>query len=204
MPEQTSSYSADPEPADIARLLQTTNLSPECERTPGYCTSFETSTLLDLDPDFLIVHGYAHSPWGFANFTEVELAFPKSKIIYNDISLEGDDCQVYENCYGVSMIDMIEQYRELAAFLNLPEQPALEQDFADLCEASTAFSENMKVAHEKGIRTMAAYVDPSMAFYASPINDVSLKSRWFLDILVLYLSASWHFFAILSYLDSVL
>lgn len=31
MPEQASAYSADPEPEDIARLLETTNL---CESPP--------------------------------------------------------------------------------------------------------------------------------------------------------------------------
>merc|ERR1719413_183978 len=33
----------------------------------------------------------------------------------------------------------------------------------------------MKMAHDKGIRTMAAYVDPSSAFYASPVNDIVLR-----------------------------
>jgi hypothetical protein len=175
-PEQSSSYSADPEPSDIAKLLQTVNLSPDCERTPGYCTAFNITTLVELDPDYLIVHGYADSPWGFANFTEVKEAFPETKIIYNDISLKGDDCTVHENCYGKSMIDVIEQYRELAVFLNLEEPAALEEDFATLCAAATAFAGNMQLAHEKGIRTMAAYVDPSSAFYASPVNDVSFES----------------------------
>jgi hypothetical protein len=45
-----------------------------------------------------------------------------------------------------------------------------------LCAAATGFAANMKLAHEKGIRTMAAYVDPSSAFYASPVNDVSFGS----------------------------
>lgn len=174
-PEQTSSYNADPEPEDIAKLLQTTNISPECERVPGYCTSFDINILIDLDPDFLVVHGYAGSPWGFSNFTEVELAFPTSKIIYNDVSLEGKDCSTYENCFGKSMIDLIEQYQELAVFLNLEEPEKLKEDMAALCEAATEFSVHMQGAHEKGIRAMAAYVDPSNAFYASPINDVVLR-----------------------------
>lgn len=174
-PEQASSYSADPEPEDIAKLLTTTNLSPECERTPGYCTSFDIDTLVALDPDYLIVHGYADSPWGFTNFTEVEVAFPKTKIIYNDVSLKGDDCSATENCYGKSMIDVIEQYIELAVFLNLEEPSKLQEDMAALCAAATEFSGHMETVHGKGIRTMAAYVDPSMAFYASPINDMVLR-----------------------------
>lgn len=174
-PEQTSSYNADPEPQDIVKLLETTNISPGCERVPGYCTEFNTKTLIELDPDYLIVHGYADSPWGFANFTEVELAFPKTKIIYNDVSLKGDDCTVYENCYGKSMIDLIEQYQALAVFLNLEEPANLKEDLSSLCAAATEFQEHMKTAHDKGIRTMAAYVDPSSAYYASPINDMVLR-----------------------------
>lgn len=178
-PEQASTFNADPEPKDIGMLQQVTNLSPDCERIPGYCTTFESDLLVDLNPDFFIVHGYADSPWGFSNFTEQVLAvFPETKIIYNDVSLEGDDCQTHENCYGISMIDLIEQYRELAAFLNLEEPAELEQDYVDLCATASKFSENMKIAHEKGIRTMAAYVDPSTAFYASPVDDVSCFIRF--------------------------
>jgi hypothetical protein len=56
------------------------------------------------------------------------------------------------------MIDVVEQYRELAAFLNLEEPAALKEDFASLCAAAIDFAANMKLAHEKGIRsTMAAY-----------------------------------------------
>lgn len=174
-PEQTSSYNADPEPEDIKKLLSTTNLSPGCERVPGYCTEFDIEGLVQLDPDYLIVQGYAHSPWAIANFTEVELAFPKTKIIYNDVSLAGENCTVHENCVGKSMIDLVEQYQELAAFLNLEEQAQLQQDMAELCAAAGEFQTHMKTAHDKGIRTMAAYVDPSSAFYASPINDMVLR-----------------------------
>ena len=170
--EQASSYTADPEPADIAKLLETVNLSPDCERKPGYCTSFDVDALVELNPDYLVVHGYAESPWGI-NITDIKLSFPESRIIYNDISMKGDDCSVTENCYGKSMIDVIEQYRELVAFLNAEEPAKLEEDFAALCAAATDFAVNMQLAHEKGIRTMAAYVDPSSAFYASPVNDVS-------------------------------
>jgi len=97
-PEQTSSYNADPEPADLAKLQTVTNLSPGCAQKPGYCTEFNSTTLVDLDPDFLIVHGYAHNPWGFANFTQQVLSvFPQNKIIYNDISLEGSECDDHAN-----------------------------------------------------------------------------------------------------------
>ena len=102
-----------------------------------------------------------------------ELKFPKDRIIFNDISLKGDDCTATENCYGKSMIDVVEQYRELGAFLGVEEGPELQAQFADLCEASNEFSAHMKTAHEKGVRTMASYVDPTSGFYASPVNDVS-------------------------------
>ena len=74
------------------------------------------------------------------------------------------------------MIDMVEQYRELGAFLGVEEGPALQADFADLCAAADEFSAHMETAHEKGIRTMASYVDPTSGFYASPVNDVSSQS----------------------------
>lgn len=134
--------------------------------------------MVDLDPDYLIVHGYAGRPWGFNNFTEVELAFPTSKIIYNDVSLEGKDCTAHENCFGRSMIKVIENYQELAAFLNLDEPEEIKEDMAALCDAATEFTAHMQVAHENGVRAMAAYVDPSNAYYASPVDDVSWLLKW--------------------------
>mmetsp|Transcript_21443 Transcript_21443/g.47652 ORF Transcript_21443/g.47652 Transcript_21443/m.47652 type:complete len:493 (+) Transcript_21443:305-1783(+) len=189
MPEQASAYSADPEPEDIARLLETTNLSPDCERTPGYCTSFDVAGLVELDPDFLVVHGYAGRPWGFSNFTEIQLNFPEERIIFNDVSLEGDNCTATENCYGKSMIGMVEQYRELGAFLGVEEGPELQADFADLCEAAKEFSAHMETAHEKGIRTMASYVDPTSGFYASPVNDMVLRMFEELGMPILHIGA---------------
>ena len=184
-PEQASTYNADPEPEDIVKLQSVTNLSPDCERIPGYCTLFDSDLLLELNPDYLIVHGYAENPWGFSNFTEqIESIFPTTQIIYNDVSLKGDDCFEHENCYGLSMIDMIEQYKKLALFLNVEEPTQLQQDYVDLCTAATQFTEHMKTAHDKGIRTMASYVDPSTAFYASPVDDVSVNSAIIIDYIM--------------------
>jgi len=175
-PEQSSSYTADPEPSDIKKLQDVANLSPECERTPGYCTSIDIDKLVELNPDYFFVHGYAGSPWAMDNatFFAIQEVFPLSRIIFSDVSLEGDDCTVTENCYGKSMIDIIEEHMELATFLNLEEPAALQENIKELCNAATEFSAHMQTAHEKGIRTMASYVDPSSAYYASPVNDVSV------------------------------
>ena len=176
----SSTYTADPEPEEMALLRSVSNLSPECAEIPGYCTSFDSELLVALNPDYLIVPGYADSPWAFKNFTEsVELVLAAAtnsttQIIYLDVSLKGDDCQDQENCYGLSMIDLIEQFETLATFLNLKIPAQLQQDYQELCSVATTFSEQMQTAHSKGIRTIAAAVDPSSAFYASPVDDVSL------------------------------
>lgn len=79
-PEQ-SSYTADPEPGDLAKPQAVTNLSPGCARKAGFCSEFDLTTLLELDPDFFVVQGYAENGDSdpFPNFAEVELIFGKER-----------------------------------------------------------------------------------------------------------------------------
>lgn len=174
-PEQASSYTGDPEPEDLARLQTVTNLSPACAEKPGFCTDFNLTRLLELDPDFLIVHGYGESPWGFRNFAEVTDSFPKERIIFNDISLEGEGCSNHTKCFGKSMIDIIEQYRELSKFLGFDEPATFEEDLKDLCTAADAFTSQMEVAQNNGVRAMAANLARSTGYFASPNSDVSVS-----------------------------
>jgi len=60
---------------------------------------------------------------------------------------------------------------------------------ATLCAVATEFSGHMQTVHDKGIRTMAAYVDPSSAFYASPINDMVLRMFEELGMPILHVGA---------------
>lgn len=114
-------------------------------------------------------------PWGFRNFAEVTSQFPKDKIIFNDISLEGDVCSNHTNCFGKSMIDIIEQYRELSSFLGFDEPASFEEDLKDLCAAAETFANQMEVAHANGIRAMAANLGRSTVYFASPNSDVSIE-----------------------------
>lgn len=187
-PSQASSFSADPEPEDLVKLQSVSNLSPDCVEDYNYCLQFNISMLVDLNPDYLVVHGFAENPWSFSNFSEVLAAWPKEKIIYNDVSLEGEDCFETEACYGKSMIDVIEQYIELSEFLNYELPSEFEQDLKDLCGAAQTFQANMQIAHSNGIRTLAGALDPTNSFFANPIDDVGISAWPEFDHIILYIS----------------
>jgi len=175
-PEAGSSFPADPTPEEMRLLTKVVNLSPGCKAE--YCTEFNMEAFKQLDAEFILVHGYRHSAWGISSVIANITAETDTKVIYSEVSLEGPDCSSegdYKKCYGKSMIDVIEDNMEIAEFLNfdIPEQ--LNTDLARLCTSATTFQEQMKVAHERGLRTMAAYLSTTTSYMAAPHHDMVLR-----------------------------
>jgi len=175
-PELGSTFPTDPTPEEMRLLAQVANLSPSCRAE--YCTEFLLDVLEDLKPDFLLLHGYRHSPWAqaarTANITEIMGA----NVIYTDVSLEGEDCTSdgeWKECYGKTMIEVINQNVEVAKFLNLEIPSDLDKDMVRLCESAKLFQQNMTVAHDKGLRVMAAYLGTGTSYFATPIHDPVLR-----------------------------
>lgn len=183
---------ADPTPEEYTFLQSVTDLSPGCK--VGYCLNGITKVdevdtykednlklegLLQLNPDFLILQGYTENFWGFddAGRANLTTAFPPERTIYIDLSMTGDNCIEETNCIGKSFIDVVEQHRHLAEFLNLDEPASLNQEFQDLCQSIEAFRGHMKTAQENGVRAMAAYQSPfpNLSFIANPIVDMVLR-----------------------------
>jgi len=178
-PEMGSSFPADPDADELALLKDSINLSPGCEETAGYCVELDIAKLAELSPDFMLIHGYRHSPWGIANIIEniTAAGFPEDRIIFNEVSMamgpDAKNCtdEHHKDCYGRSMIDQIETFLELADFLNLDKPAELEGEIEDLCVAATNFAANMKKAQEKGVRALAAYLVPTGTSYFAHVTD---------------------------------
>jgi len=176
-PEMGSSFPADPTPDEMRLLTKVVNLSPGCRAE--YCTEFNMEAFKQLNAEFILVHGYRHSPWAIsgiiANITEET----NTKVIYNEVSMEGDDCTAgsdgYKSCYGKSMIDVIEDNIETAEFLNFETPDEMAEDMARLCTSATTFQEQMKEAHGLGLRAMAAYLSPTTSYMAAPHHDMVLR-----------------------------
>jgi len=148
----------------------------------GSCSSHACPHIFsELDPDFFVVNGYRQEPWAIgpimANITAG--GYPEDRIIYNELSVSnnGADCteEAHVNCYGKSMIDVIETYIELSSFLNLETPDSLDQEMKDLCSAATTFSANMKIAQEKGLRVMPAYLSTGTSYFAHATDDMVLR-----------------------------
>jgi len=175
-PEAGSSFPADPTPDEMRLLTKVVNLSPGCGAE--YCTEFNFDLFKQLDAEFILVHGYRHSPWAIAGLIANITAETDTKVIYSEVSMEGDDCSAdggYADCYGKSMIDVIEENVETAEFLNfeIPEQ--LTTDMARLCTSATTFQGQMQEAHERGLRTMASYLSTTTSYMAAPHHDMVLR-----------------------------
>jgi len=156
------------------------NLSPGCEETAGFCTEFDQDALEDYVDrlDFFVVQGYRQSPWAIADLIpNITAIIGEDKLVYTELSQVGDDCAEdnHVNCYGKSMIDVIEQYVELSEFLNLPRPTRLDQDLKALCSSAENFQKEMQKAHSKGIRAMPAYLTTETSYIASAKDDMVLR-----------------------------
>jgi len=190
-PEAGSNFPADPTPEEIRVLAQVTNLSPGCKAE--YCTEFNLETLEELNPDFILVHGYRHSAWAqsdelAANITKIMGA----NVIYTEVSLNGEDCTAdggYPDCHGKTMIEVINQNVEIANFLNLDIPTRFNEDMTRLCDSAKAFQGNMAIVHEKGLRVMAAYLSTTTSYFATPIHDMVLRMLEELGMPLLHVGA---------------
>lgn len=160
-------------------LKQVVNLSPSC-KAKKYCTEFNLETLKRLNPDYLLVYGFRHKTWAMSPALQQNIkSFMGDNIIYTELSLDGsDDCTTdgdYDSCYGKSMIDLIYENLEIAKFLNFNIPSSLNNDMARLYESATRFETNMEIAHENGLRVMAAHLSTATSYFASPIHDMVLR-----------------------------
>jgi len=184
-PEAGSSFPADPNTEELELLKSVVNLSPSCGAE--YCVDFDFETFKLVRPDFFIIHGYRHSPWAINSSNQPELLekiteFMGRPPIYTDVSLEGEGetCSLgnEDNCYGKSMIDVIEQNFDVATFLNLDVPDSLNEERQRLCESALTFQSYMKIAQDNGVRAMAAYLVPSpvgTSYLATPVDDMVLR-----------------------------
>jgi len=175
-PEAGSSFPADPTPEEMRLLTKVVNLSPGCKAE--YCTEFNMEAFKALDAEFILVHGYRHSPWGIAGLIANITAQTNTEVIYSEVSLEGDDCTAdggHKECYGKSMIDVIEDNMETATFLNFDKPDQLNADLLRLCTSATTFQKQMEEAHDRGLRTMASYLSTTTSYMAAPHHDMVLR-----------------------------
>jgi len=183
-PSIGSSLPADPEYDEIQFLEKVVDLSPSCHI--GYCTEFDLNTFLTLDVDEVIYQGYRGAWWGLNETytaTVIEKVTEKTgkPPIFIEVSKEGaEDCPGDPRsdesvCPGRSMIDIIETNFELATYLNLDIPESVNEDRKALCSAAMEFQQNMQIAHDNGVRVMAAYLGTGTSYFADPTSDSVLR-----------------------------
>jgi len=173
---EASSLPMDPSSEDVKLLQSVVNLSPTCGNE--YCVEFDLQKFEELNPDEFIIHGYRGSPWAIGsilpNITEI-LGKPP---IFLEISMDkADECldDGYKTCAGLSMIEVIDEQFELAKYLDLDTPSSMEEDRINLCKASSNFRDQMKIAQDKGLRIMPAYLTTGLSYYANVKHYMVLR-----------------------------
>lgn len=137
-----------------------------------------------LKPDYIVMHGYTGDLWGFDADTEKQVVNIIGKpIIYIDVAQQGANCisdQEQQNCYGKSMIEVIQQYHDLARALGIDIPASVRDDQKALCKAAAEFQDAAETAHSKGVRALAGYVSVNefknaTSYFAYPVDDMVLR-----------------------------
>ena len=163
-------------------ITSVTHISPSCIK--GYCQEFDVEIFRDLKPDYIVMHGYRGDLWGFDADTEKQVVNIIGKpIIYIDVAQQGANCiteNEQENCFGKSMIEVVEQYFELSKALGFDIPSSVEEDRRNLCKAAREFQDAAESAHSKGVRALAAYIsvnefNNATSYLAYPPDDMVLR-----------------------------
>lgn len=177
-----STYPADPTPEEMELITSVTHISPGCLK--GYCQEFDLEIFRSLKPDYIVMHGYRGNLWGFDADTEKQVVNVIGRpIIYIDVAQQGANCiseNEQQNCYGKSMIEVVEQYYDLAQALGIAIPKSVEEDRRALCKAAEEFQDAAELAHTKGVRAMAGYISVNQfrnatSYLAYPPDDMVLR-----------------------------
>ncbi|KAG7353227.1 hypothetical protein IV203_009276 [Nitzschia inconspicua] len=180
--QRGSTYPADPTPEEMEFITSVPHISPSCLR--GYCQEFDLDIFRDVKPDYIVMHGYRGDLWGFDADKEKQVVNIIGKpIIYIDVAQQGANCiseKDHESCYGKSMIEVVEQYYELAKALGVNIPSSVEQDRLDLCKAAETFQDAAEIAHANGVRAIAGYISVNefrnaTSYLAYPPDDMVLR-----------------------------
>eukprot|EP00977_Amphora_coffeiformis_P021724 scaffold9782_cov150-Amphora_coffeaeformis.AAC.3 len=167
-----STYPADPTPEEMEFITSVTHISPSCQK--GYCQEFDLEIFRSLKPDYIVMHGYTGDLWGLEADTEKQVVnVIGNPIIYIDVAQQ-------ENCYGKSMIEVIQQYHDLAVALGIDIPASVKDDQKALCKAAAQFQDAAQIAHTKGIRALAGYISTNQyrnatSYLAYPSDDMVLR-----------------------------
>lgn len=178
--QKGSTYPADPTPEEMQLITSVKHISPSCLK--GYCQEFDLEIFRGIKPDYIVMHGYRGQLWGFDADTEKQVVNIIGKpIIYIDVAQQGANCigeTEQEECYGKSMIEVIEQYHELARALGISIPGSVNKDKKDMCRAAKQFQNAAEVAQSKGVRALAGYINPARnatSYLANPNDDMVLR-----------------------------
>jgi len=183
-------FPADPNEDERALLeLIPGDLSSKCSTSNFYCDQFDLTYLNENGwPDLIIVGSF------YSSLISDEVkgnATARNVPIIQLTNTYSEDEDV-ENARD--MIAMIERMEELSYALGVDETKSMvSTDKITLCQVANSFQESAQKAHEKGIRSMAAYmpyqsnpVGVTGAFIPNPDRDPVLSLMQNLGLPIIY------------------
>jgi len=154
-----SVFDIDPNAEEIEFLQSAIDLTPECTKSSNGCWwSFQKEDIdnLNNDYDFIIL---MRTGVGIVQKQE-ELG---TKIIWLDDKYEPntncydtgkyahDEITQDENCYAMSMIDVVMEYEKLATFLGVKPTNKVQMEKKTMCDSAANFVAHTQTLHDKGI-----------------------------------------------------
>jgi len=198
-PQKGSMYpDADPGVEETAFLASSVNLSLSCWKNPRGCFRFDNVTdviALKDQIDYLLLidnggsgfmqaeegNGYLAAEDAGMEWIFIDTFYDKNPLCRasNDTSIIIDVNQ----CFGRSMIDIVQRIEELAIFLGADVDMAeLEVQKQAACNAATTFTRTMEEFHQKDMRIKVAILgselDQKTGFSSATIRDFDPTTLW--------------------------
>ena len=166
-PESGSEFGIDPTPLEIEFLKGAENLTPECTETSNGCfLNFDPDEVVDLEYDFVVaIRAGTNAYDGKQEELGHKMIWVDDKYEHNTgcYGTEGESITVVtnpENCYSISLIDVVLEIEELAAFLGIvPTQEVVDAKQA-MCESASRFVSHAQDLHDQNITVAAISLRP--------------------------------------------
>lgn len=163
---------ADPTLEEFEFLSNATNLSPECYTNPRGCQTMDYEILKEVNPDYFLYIDNGSIGKGTDIIANVMDIGGVKDVVFIDTFYDSargcrdegvngyqyKNAETMEGCYARSMIDIATKVEELAVAMGVEIPDSVTEDKQELCEAAQDFSNTMKEAHERGVRTMAGII----------------------------------------------
>jgi len=168
--EYSSAFETDPNAEEIEFLQTAVNLSPDdCTKQSAGCWwKFNTDDINSLngDYDFIVLmrtgSGLVEKQEELGkNIIWLDDKFEPGRNCHDLGKYAVDDITSNENCYAMSMIDVVMEYEKFATFLGIEPTNQVTKEKKAMCDSAANFVAHTQTLHDKGIYAAPVTLRPN-------------------------------------------